>query len=618
MAAVIGALRVNLSADTAEFRRQLSEAERISEKFGRSIGTKMRAGVLALGAAATAGAVALGALIKSSMDTIDTQAKLAGRVGGTVAALQGLQHAADLAGVGSEQLTKGLEMLNRRLGEAAREGAGNAFEALQRLGLSASELAAMDVDQRISTLSDRMKELGYTTQQQADTLGQFGIRNQAMINLFQEGSEAIKQARADLDAWGVTLSDIDAKKVEAANDAISRIGSVMEGIGNQLAIRLAPIIQAIAEYFTDAAKETGGFGSILDQAISMGIHLFAAINREIYDFRISFDEIAAAILNFFDAIAGAPANLLAKVFGGEAEDYGFKPVNESFGKLKDMLAKPPSDEEWDAWFAELKRKADETAAAALAKGTTLSDEDSEASQKLAQKRTDELVKYQEHLAQKLDTLKASLATERETELAAYEQRQTDLEDFYARNMISEQEYRDLLLRSQQEYAEKIRQIDEEIAKDNERAAKRQRQAYFQIADDITSALGTLFGESKTVAIAQAIINTAQAVTRTLAEYGATPLGLAAAAAAAAAGAAEIATIRSTNRSGGGGGRSTTPAVSAPVTSPAQQGVQSGLQQTLFVSGINPGDVFSGDTLRDLVQKLIDYQRDGGKVVLTPS
>src|SRR5690606_38527124 len=64
---------------------------------------------------------------------------------------------------------------------------------------------------------------------------------------------------------------------------------------------------------------------------------------------------------------------------------------------------------------------------------------------------------------------------------------------------------------------------------------------------LTGALGKMFGDSKEFAIAEAIINTAQAITKTLAQYGATPWGLAAAGVAAASGAAQIATIARTNK-----------------------------------------------------------------------
>lgn len=76
------------------------------------------------------------------------------------------------------------------------------------------------------------------------------------------------------------------------------------------------------------------------------------------------------------------------------------------------------------------------------------------------------------------------------------------------------------------------------------AAASATEPWLQVADNIGAALGTMFKDNKAVAIVQAIINTAQAITKTIAEYGFSPLGVALAASAAALGAAQIATIKS--------------------------------------------------------------------------
>lgn len=612
--AVIGALRVNLSADTAEFKRNLNSAERMAEKFGRAIGSTVRAGALALAAGVAAAGTALVALTKHSMSTIDAQAKLAARVGASVSAIQTLQHAGELAGVGQEALAKTLGVLNARLGEAARTGAGPAYEALQRLGLSARELSEMDADERIKALSDAMKEAGYTTQQMSDTLKNLGVRNQEINNLFIEGSAAIDEAHANLVAWGVALSDVDAKKVEMANDAMSRISTVMEGVGNQLAIRLSPLLQAVAEYITDAAKETGGFGAAIDKAISLGIRLWAAINREVYDFRISLDAAGSIAEDIANTFRDAP-NIIDRMFGNDpgaaGPDEVVAEVEKQFGHLRETLAKPPSDAEWDAWWADIKAKSD-AAAAALANATKPGggegdDGSTEAGDKAA-------LKLQEELDQRLVALQESLYTEREAELASYAERLADLQEFYDKGMITAQEYADLRLGIEKDHAAKLTDIYDDLIREQQRAAAKQRELMFGIADNIGSALNSIFGESKAVAIGQALINTAQAVTKTLAQYGATPWGLAAAAAAAAAGAAQIAAIRSTTSKGGG----SSPKVSSGASSAASSADTAGSNQTLFINGLSSSSLFSGESVRELAAKLIEFQRDGGKVVLAPA
>jgi len=85
---------------------------------------------------------------------------------------------------------------------------------------------------------------------------------------------------------------------------------------------------------------------------------------------------------------------------------------------------------------------------------------------------------------------------------------------------------------------------EEMSRMQVTAAASAIDPWLDVASTVGGALATMFKDNKAVAIGQAVINTAQAITKSLAEYGFTPLGIAAAAASAAAGAAQIATIAS--------------------------------------------------------------------------
>lgn len=624
--AVIGALRINFSADTAEFRRNMTQAEKMAEKFGRSIGSSIRRSVLSFGAAAAAaaGPAALGLLVKSSIETISAQVDLAKRVGASVSAIQTLQETAKLAGASQEALSSTIGKLNQRLGEAARTGSGPTYEALKRLGLTAEELSAMDADVRIKALADRMSELGFTTQQQADTLKQFGVRNQEIINLFIEGSGAIERTRNELTQLGVILSDVDAQKVEEAGDSLDKLWQISQGLGNQLAVQLAPSIIEFVEGMTNWAKEGNKAKTIIDALRSAwnslnaewitGTALIETVTRRwqlaqevIASFR--FGQKGGVDWNAFRQAHEKAASDITQIWvNRDAQLAELKGPGVLLSGLEAHLNRiNPLVQGVDAAIARIQKN-------------TFGDDggDNEAEKKEKEKRAKELADYQEHLASRLVTLQESLMTERETEIAEYEQRLLALEDFHSRGMLSDQEYRDALVRNSEQHAERLMDIDDDIARNNERNAKKQMDTYFDIADNIQSALSSLFGDSKAWAIAEAIINTATAITKALAVYGPTPQGFAAAAAAAAAGAAQLAAIRKQSSRGGGGG---SPRVSKSSASEGrdsdrqQQSTQAAGGQTLFIRGLDPSQLYSGEAVRELAKRLIEYQRDGGKVVL---
>ena len=104
-------------------------------------------------AAATAALVAAGgAMIRSGLQTVDAQAKLAQSLGTTVASIQTLERAGELAGVSMSGIEQATKDLTRRLSQAAA-GSGPAADALDRLGLSAADLIALPLDQRVGAIN---------------------------------------------------------------------------------------------------------------------------------------------------------------------------------------------------------------------------------------------------------------------------------------------------------------------------------------------------------------------------------------------------------------------------------------------------------------------------------
>jgi hypothetical protein len=144
--------------------------------------------------------------------------------------------------------------------------------------------------------------------------------------------------------------------------------------------------------------------------------------------------------------------------------------------------------------------------------------------------------------------------------------------------------------------------------------------YLNTAGIIAGALGDVFGESKAVAIAQAIINTLQGITQAMTLPF--PLNWAQAAAVAAAGFAQVAKIRSTQPGAGGGGAGAAgigggggAAQAGAAGTPAAQGGADGQHRTLVVQGISPNQIVTGEFMRDFLEQVADAQRDGYQVVV---
>lgn len=252
--AVIGALRANLSLESASFTRSANNAKKNLRE--------LRAQFVAVTGAVAALGTGLLALARDSMGVIDAQAKLAQSLGTTVESIQVLQRAGDLAGVSMSGIEQATKDLTRRLSQAAA-GTGPAVDALERLGLSASGLMALPLDERVAAINSAILEFVPAAERAAVAGQLFG--EEGSIAMSRIDTATLRQATQDVRDFGVAVSEADADQIEAANDAISRIGLVWRGVSNQLAVELAPTLQRLADAFAEMARE----GGVVHRAIQL-------------------------------------------------------------------------------------------------------------------------------------------------------------------------------------------------------------------------------------------------------------------------------------------------------------------------------------------------------------
>jgi Lambda phage tail tape-measure protein (Tape_meas_lam_C) len=212
---------------------------------------------VAAAAATVALAAAGAAMIRSGLQTVDAQAKLAQSLGTTVASIQTLERAGELAGVSMSGIEQATKDLTRRLSQAAA-GTGPAADALDRLGLSASELIALPLDQRVGAINAAIESFVPAAERAAVAGQLFG--EEGSIAMSRIDTATLRQATEDVLAFGVVVSEQDADQIERTNDAISRLGLIWRGLSNQLAVAAAPALEAVADAMAAVASRTGPLG----------------------------------------------------------------------------------------------------------------------------------------------------------------------------------------------------------------------------------------------------------------------------------------------------------------------------------------------------------------------
>jgi len=252
---VIGALRVNLGLDSAQFERGARRA--------RNPINQLRSQFMRVASAAAAMGAALSLAVRSGLRDVDRVAKAARTIDGTTGALRALELAASDAGVSQSDMTNAAQRMTREIARAAREG-GRGADALGRLGLEASALGEMDADERLATIADRIRELGLSSGDTMDLLRDLGVRSEEMALLMTQGGGAIRAARREVDELGLALDDQAVRQIERTNDALQRIGLAFQAFRNRLAASVAPALEGLANAFVGTMREGGALRWALD------------------------------------------------------------------------------------------------------------------------------------------------------------------------------------------------------------------------------------------------------------------------------------------------------------------------------------------------------------------
>ncbi|MBW6496180.1 MAG: hypothetical protein K0B16_16815, partial [Burkholderiaceae bacterium] len=250
-------VRAELEGVGAAGARGFGRLSREMDMANARVAAFARRATLAAAAATAALAAAGAAMIRSGLQTVDAQAKLAASLDTTVASIQVLERAGDLAGVSMGQVEQATVQLTRRLSQAAA-GAGPAVDALRRLRLSAEDLQRMPLDRRIADIQEALGQFVPEAERAAVASQLFGDR--AALVFTRIDTATLRQATDDVQDFGVVVSDQDAAQIERTNDAISRLGLIWRGVSNQLAVAAAPALEAVANALAAVARTTGPVG----------------------------------------------------------------------------------------------------------------------------------------------------------------------------------------------------------------------------------------------------------------------------------------------------------------------------------------------------------------------
>ncbi len=294
----IGKINFKLTAVTGQFQNGMRRAQKAISRFGDKVKSSI-GGLINFRSVigALLGGAGLGLLVKRTLDEVDALAKAADNIGTTTQALRGLQLQANLSGVATEKLTKGVKRYLINIGDAV-DGTGEAGDVLKDMGLSAKALAQLGLVESVAKFADALKGLG-TQAERANAMSKlFGRTGADLAVFFKDGSKGIRDAAEMAEKFGTAISRIDANKIEQANDAMRLLREAFAGVRFGIVTDLAPLltglfngIQSVGNKFIDLRKFAQQAMFTIIFTVSESIDMFLRLRLQLNKFLIGFETI---------------------------------------------------------------------------------------------------------------------------------------------------------------------------------------------------------------------------------------------------------------------------------------------------------------------------------------
>ena len=676
-------IKVKIGADTAGFDKGMSGVDAKLSTFAKAAGVAAAGAALAL-------ATGMIALTKASLANIDVLTKQARSLGLTTEAFQKMTLVAGEAGIETGKLSAMLGLMQRNISEL-NDGTQAQVDAFARLGLSISDLQGLTPDAQFEKIAAALDSIADPTTKTALAMDVFGRSGREAINMLSDYGSKAAEAAEFQNRFGIAVSQASAEGVERANDAVGRLGMVMQGLGNTMAGVVAPAIEGTANAIIAFVGSVTGAKVTLEEFFGTLEAAKTALGEDVFnkllgrpDLIREFAPELAAITSEIDALAtvAATASPQFRIFADELAALDETKASEEMRALADETDKAKQElaagtieaDEFQAKMSEIITRANEITtafegingsdfsaaysnieglaarlwdAAAAAKAAMNALPGAEGTLEMAgsdgsslsvpftadpsaprtrpqQVGIDSVGNFnaanaprgggggggggiKDHFAQRLEALQEGLATEADAVAEWYLEGQTTLEDALANKALTESEYHTLRERLEEEHQRRLAGI-REIG--NQSALSMALGAGEQILNAIGQTNAKALKVAKVFGAAQALISAYQGAAEALKLPF--PANIAAAATVLAKGIGFVNAIRSVNSGGGGGGA--TGGGGGGSSAQSQAPAQTPLDVRL--TGFGPNDLFTGDMIGGLLDRLSTEAGDRGYRIMT--
>lgn len=239
---VIGALRVNLGLDSAQFQNGLRKSQASLDSFGKKMAV-VGAGIAAAGTAAFA------AFDSSAgrLGILSDQARLAGLSAQEfkIAAL-----AVDQYGISQEKLSDILKDVNDKFGDYAATGGGELkdfFENIApKVGLTIDSFKELSSSDALALYVDSLRKANLSQQEMTFYMEALANDATALVPAFRNNGKALDEMAAKAADMGLAMEDGLIASSREARAEMRQLGTIIQAQMDQSLVKLGPSLRDLA------------------------------------------------------------------------------------------------------------------------------------------------------------------------------------------------------------------------------------------------------------------------------------------------------------------------------------------------------------------------------------
>ncbi|MCV6589453.1 MAG: hypothetical protein OIF57_10540, partial [Marinobacterium sp.] len=204
----------------------------------------------------------------------DNQA-LAQSIDISIGSLQAWQYAGKAAGVNAEKMGSILKDVTERLGEFARNGGGEAADALEELGLAAADFEGLTADEKLLKLGEAITKVD-DQGKKVSFMEELADEASRLLPLLDNNAQKLLALKAEAAASGIAMSDADVQTVMDYAEAWDSVSGALGGVQNRLTVLVGNTATDHLNGLAETIRDNAGAVEYLDDALVASASVMAA------------------------------------------------------------------------------------------------------------------------------------------------------------------------------------------------------------------------------------------------------------------------------------------------------------------------------------------------------